>query len=115
MKLTNDTYLILISSAGSARETSRRVVMPWPWNRRSSARRSRQRRLLTDNAKAATARSAAVGTETSSPAISVDLIGAGYGGIVPKTLRPTRIAHYRNGERALRVRLRLVRVPRVTR
>ncbi len=89
MKLTNDTYLILISSAGSARETSCRVVMPWPWNRRSSARRSRQRRLLTNNAKATTARSAAVGMETSSPAISVDLIGAGYGGIVPKTLRPT--------------------------
>ncbi len=89
MKLTNDTYLILISSAGSAWGTSCRVVMPWPWNRRSSARRSRQRRLLTNNAKAATARSAAVGMETSSPAISVDLIGAGYGGIVPKTLRPT--------------------------
>jgi hypothetical protein len=67
MKLTNDTYLILISSARSAGGAAGRVVMPWPWNRRSSARRSRQRRLPTDNAKAATARSAAVGMETSSP------------------------------------------------
>jgi len=58
--------------------------MLWPWNRRFSTRRNRHRRLLTNNAKAANARSAAVGMATSSPVISVDLIDAGYGGTVQK-------------------------------
>jgi len=69
--------------------TSGRVVVPWSWNRRFSARCNRQRTLLTSNAKPDKTRSAAVGRETSSPVISVDLIDAGYGGTVPKTLRLT--------------------------
>jgi len=76
------------SRAGrSARMPSVRAVIRWPWNRRFDARRNRHRRLLTNNAKAAKTRSAAVGMETSSPVISVDLIAAGYGGTVPKALR----------------------------
>ncbi len=67
--------LCTCSRAGwSASGSSGRVVVPWRWNRRSSARRNRQHRLLTNNANAATARSTAVGMVTSSPAISVDLI-----------------------------------------
>ena len=57
-------------------------------DRRLSARSNRHRRLLTSNARAVTARSAAVGMETSSPVIRMDLISAGYGETVPETLRP---------------------------
>ena len=64
--------------------------------------------MLTNNAKAAKTRSAAVGMETSSPVISVDLIAAGYGGTGPKALRLTPEFFTTITER---VSLRLVQVP----
>ena len=56
-------------------------------NRRLVSRRSRPRSLSASKAKDADARSTAVGRQSSIPVSRVVLIPAGYGAIVPETLR----------------------------